>query len=289
MSDMNSLLKCLAPGPTRSVLVRAVALPALVVALVGGCAAGPAAEGVSASSTVAASTAAEGGVSLPEGSGPTQDVPAGPVMPASCSSIAMVEGARIAAADFAQCLEDFARAARTGTRTIKVTADSEPGHYQWLHADDGTYGMVTGGDSLIVITPTDAWMRVGGKVVKADPNGDSEAMWVADMTDQSRRMFQPDFYNNILGLSSEWVVEGREEVEVAGGTARSLWRIVSATPIELVKGFATEVTYYTEVPGPTAKIVTTDGTAVSEVIYEDWGEPIDTDAIEEIIGKAITG
>ncbi|MGP7961508.1 hypothetical protein ACTVCO_11975 [Sanguibacter sp. A247] len=212
-------------------------------------------------------------------------------MPASCASIDLVEGARIAGDDFAQCLEDFERAARTGSSVVRLDAADEGVESRWIHAEDGTYALLTGrnGGERIVVTPEDGWTEDEGRWVRADPGGSHREQVAASHVDAFRPQVQPDFQAAFVRLSAEWVVEGREDVAVLDGTTRSLWRIASASPIEVVPGLPADVSFFMDAPGATVVMVSTANGGASERLYGAWGEPVDATDIEKAVADARAG
>lgn len=265
-------------------------LVALALVTLAGCATGddptPSKPATEASATPAA--AAPGGTA----EAPSTDVPAAPdapALPTSCAAISLVEGTQVTGDDLGQCLEDFERAARTGSSLVRLTPDDPGVETQWLHADDGTYALLTGrdGGDRVVVTPDGGASEDEGRWVRADAGGSFDEQLASSHVEALRPQVQPDFQAALVRLSDTWLVEGREEVTVLDGAKRSLWRIASTKPVELFGGMPADVSLYMDVPGATEVMISTGGGNTSERLYGAWGAPVDATAVEKAVAQAL--
>ena len=123
--------------------------------------------------------------------------------------------------------------------------------------------------------------------VCAAAGGSFDEQLASSHVEALRPQVQPDFQAALVRLSDTWLVEGREEVTVLDGTKRSLWRIASTNPVELVAGMPADVSLYTDVPGATEVMVSTGGGNTSERLYGAWGAPVDATAVEKAVAQAL--
>lgn len=273
--------------PIPSTCRRGTLLVALALVTITGCSSGedptPSKPATETSTTPA--SAVPGGTA----DAPSTDVPAAPAVPTSCAAISLAEGTQITGDDLGQCLEDFERAARTGSSLVRLTPDDPGVETQWLHADDGTYALLTGrdGGDRVVVTPDGGASEDDGRWVRAYAGGSPDEQLASSHVEALRPQVQPDFQAALVRLSDAWLVEGREEVTVLDGTKRSLWRIASAKPVELVAGMPAEVSMYMDAPGATEVMVSTGGGNTSERLYGAWGAPVDATAVEDAVARAL--
>ena len=147
-------------------------------------------------------------------------------------------------------------------------------------------GTQVGGDR-VVVTPDGGASEDEGRWVRADAGGSFDEQLASSHVEALRPQVQPDFQAALVRLSDTWLVEGREEVTVLDGTKRSLWRIASTNPVELVAGMPADVSLYTDVPGATEVMVSTGGGNTSERLYGAWGAPVDATAVEKAVAQAL--
>jgi len=274
--------------PTKTALGRGLLLLGVALATASGCAAGGAENPPAAATSTTPSAGGPGGSTDP--ATPSEPAaPAAPALPASCAAIELVEGSRITGDDLGRCLEDFERTARTGSSLVRLTPDDPGVETQWLHADDGTYALLTGrdGGDRVVVTPDGGASEADGRWVRADAGGSPDEQLASSHVEALRPQVQPDFQAALVRLSDTWLVEGREEVTVLDGTKRSLWRVASAKPVELVAGMPADVSLYTDVPGATEVMISTGGGNTSERLYGAWGAPVDATAVEDAVVQAL--
>lgn len=274
--------------PPLTALGRGLLLLGVTLATASGCAAGGSERPSAAATSTTPSADGPGGSTEPAApSEPT--APAAPALPASCAAIELVEDSRITGDDLGRCLEDFERTARTGSSLVRLTSDDPGVETQWLHAEDGTYALLTGrdGGDRVVVTPDGGASEDEGRWVRADAGGSPDEQLASSHVEALRPQVQPGFQAALVRLSDEWVIEGRDEVTALDGAERSLWQITSTKPIELVAGMPADVSLYMDVPGATEVMISTGGGNTSERLYGAWGAPVDATAVEKAVAQAL--
>lgn len=267
----------------------ALALTALL--LLTACAAG----GPGAAPTTSAPAGGAGGGTDGGGEPAAPAEPAAPVLPASCTAIELVTGARVASADLATCLTDFIRAAGSGRFESRL--EGQVSDQRWALVDGGLYAIGSrNGEPSLAVTPDTGWLFTDGAWVQADPNGTSEQMLAADGVDGYRATSEPQMTYAMVAVAPGFTVGERAEVQLADGTTTSLWPIRADgpfQPIPAIPATTTDLVIWTDVPGPTARIdvsnemVDEQGRSYagsSTTFYEDWGQGVDLAEIEALVG-----